>query len=285
MGPARSGYRHCMKAGLSQRALVQFCMSPHFRGKTRIENWLIDRVPPRLQHPFGFGIELDPDNREERSCYFRCAEPDTARFFRSYFRPGMTFLDCGAHIGFYSLLAAERGCRTVAFEPTPETFNRLKKNVQLNAFSNVDCRRLALSDENGRRPIFGFPGSTTGMNTLSHGETLGDCEVARLDDLEVPPPDVMKIDVEGSEVALLTGAAGTIRKHRPIIVIEVSGTTAAYFGQTPKDVVDAVYSIGDWRMLYLWGRRPPEVTDRSLPHTTRLGPMHGWNYAFIPRET
>jgi hypothetical protein len=122
------------------------------------------------------------------------------------------------------------------------------------------------------------------MNTLSHGDALAECKVVRIDDLDLPPPDVMKIDVEGSEVSLLHGAAETIRRHRPVIVIEVSGTTAAYFGQVADDIIEAVYSLGDWRMLYLWGRHPIEITDRSLPHTDRLGPMHGWNYAFIPRD-
>ena len=273
-----------MAVGIGQRALVRFCLSRHFRGKTRLENWLIDRVPLRLQHPFGFDIELDGDDSAERNWYFRCAEPDTARFFRSLLRPGMTFFDCGAHIGFYTLLAAERGCTTVAFEPTPDTFERLCRNVAINVFSAVDCRQEALSDETGIGQIFGFPDSNSGMNTLSHGDALAECKVVRIDDLDLPPPDVMKIDVEGSEVSLLHGAAETIRRHRPVIVIEVSGTTAAYFGQVADDIIEAVYSLGDWRMLYLWGRHPIEITDRSLPHTDRLGPMHGWNYAFIPRD-
>ena len=280
---AHGRYRDFMEVGIAERALVQFCLMSHFFGKTRLENWLINRVSPRRRHPFGFDIELDPESLEERGLYFRCAEPDTTRFLRKLLRPGMTFLDCGSHVGFYSLLAAAGGCRVVAFEPSPITFDRLHRNVELNAYENVDCRLLALSDENCRRPIFGFPGSNTGMNTLSHGEFLAECEVVRLDDLDVPPPDIMKIDVEGSEVALLRGAARTISKHRPVIVIEVSGTTAAYYDQTTQDVIDAVYSLGDWSMYYLWGRRPVEITDRSLPHTDRLGLMHGWNYAFVPR--
>jgi len=268
-----------------QRALVRFCSLPHIKGKTHVEDVLISLVRPALRHPLGFEIELDVEDPEERARYFRSTEPETSRFFESALGPGSVFFDCGSHIGFYTLQAAAQGARVVAFEPTPSTFDRLVANVAANGFGEVDCRNVALADTPGRLTIRGFRGSNFGMNTLAEtvGLPIGECEVVRLDDLDLPVPTLIKVDVEGSEVALLQGAEQTIRRHRPTIVMEVSGHTAAYFGQTADEVVEAVMDLGNWDVFWLRGRRPRRVAGSDLPHRRVLGEMHGANYVFRPR--
>jgi FkbM family methyltransferase len=226
-------------------------------------------------------MRLDPASRWERAEFFRSNEPDTARFLRAQLGPGRVFYDCGANLGLYSLLAAAVGASVVAFEPTPKTFDRLVVNVEANRF-DVQCLALALADRSGRETIYELSDTNSGMNTLTHGTPVAEVEVARLDDLELPAPHLLKIDVEGSELALLAGAAETIRRHRPTLVVELSGWTSSYVGATTQDVVDRIFELGNWQMWWLRGRRPVAVRRGDLPHERVLEPGHGWNYAFTP---
>src|SRR6185503_6407505 len=70
--------------------------------------------------------------------------------FLSLIKPHMTVLDVGAHIGYYTLLAAKRVKQVYCFEPDPETFQLLSRNVRTNGHTNVGCFQSAVSDKTGR---------------------------------------------------------------------------------------------------------------------------------------
>ncbi len=80
------------------------------------------------------------------------SEIETATFVSSFLRPGMTFIDVGAHIGEYTLLAAKLvgdAGQVHAFEPQPSLFPLLQDGIQLNEFSHVTANQLALCDHVG----------------------------------------------------------------------------------------------------------------------------------------
>ncbi len=119
--------------------------------------------------------------------------------------------------------------RIVAFEPLHSTANLLRRNLKLNHIDNVEVIEKALSDRNGPATFYLYEGNE--MNSLlpthmsfdrdneeSHGNTI--VETVRLDDYNFSP-DLVKIDVEGAELDVLKGMKETIRRTRPILLVEV----------------------------------------------------------------
>jgi FkbM family methyltransferase len=160
-------------------------------------------------------------------------EPQVQRALVELLAEGQVVYDIGAASGFYSLIAARRVIpdgKVVAFEPIPESAARLRGNVSLNGFENVTVIELALGDHLGRAVMVEGDERDQAMTiAIPAASGLGGVEVpvATIDELvaggTIPPPDVVKMDVEGAEVAVLRGAAKTLRENAPVLLIEVHG--------------------------------------------------------------
>jgi FkbM family methyltransferase len=125
-----------------------------------------------------------------------------------------TFYDIGANVGFYSLLAASKGCSVFSFEPVPENILAIKNHLRINQLE-ATIMPLALSDTDGEASF-----SVGENNSIGHlGEGSLSVTTAKLDSLGLQTPDVMKIDVEGAEYLLLQGAEQTLKKHSPAIYL------------------------------------------------------------------
>jgi FkbM family methyltransferase len=145
-------------------------------------------------------------------------EPNVTRAFTEAVGPGDVVLDVGAHIGYYTVLAASlvgRQGHVYAFEPSPVNYRRLQANVDLNAFDNVTTHQFAVGEQPGRAVLYESTGQNSGLATL-HAElagksgvparevTVGVAPVASV----VPEADlrrvrVIKIDVEWHELEVL----------------------------------------------------------------------------------
>jgi FkbM family methyltransferase len=135
--------------------------------------------------------------------------------------------DIGANVGYYSLLASElvgdKG-RVFAFEPQPRAVAYLRKHLEINHVKNVTVLECAVSDKVGKARFCRGLDSSTG-----HLDNQGENEVSTvtLDSLakegRIPPPDVMKIDVEGGELSALTGSQTILDNHHPKIFLEMHG--------------------------------------------------------------
>ena len=147
-------------------------------------------------------------------------------------RPGEHFADIGANIGSYTVLAAGgAGARVTAVEPIPTTFAHLERNIVLNRLTEqTRICRLGLSDCNGSLK-FSLELDTVN-HVLSAGEVLPsvDVPVVQLDELVGDDvPLLIKIDVEGHELAVLLGAEKTFADSRLLAVImETNGSGARY---------------------------------------------------------
>ena len=164
--------------------------------------------------------------------YVGLAEVDDMAFVAHMLRPGDLFVDVGANIGAYTVLAAAVGARCLALEPSPQTFARLSENLRLNDLTaTVTARQLAVGAASGELRF------TAGLDTVEHviarGESASATQVVAvqpLDDiLANDEPYVMKIDVEGFETEVIRGANRTLsRPSLSAIVIEMNGSGARY---------------------------------------------------------
>ncbi len=147
--------------------------------------------------------------------------------------------DVGAHFGYHSLALAAQGAQVVAFEPNALNAARLRENLARNPqlAARVRLRPEALSDREGTLEFV----QSTDLEETSSGSHLaagtppaGELAYERFQRVAVtcaradaliaagePPPTVMKVDVEGAEVLVLEGARELLRRHKPLLLVEV----------------------------------------------------------------
>jgi FkbM family methyltransferase len=151
--------------------------------------------------------------------------------------PGDLVWDVGANIGSYSLLAAEAGGGVVAFEPGPRARGSLVANASLNNLKGrINATPYALADCDSEGML--LPAERTGVRELAPDGDSGDTvPVRRGDSVDLPAPDVIKIDVEGAEVAVLDGLAETLATVR-VVYVEI------HDGIDPSEVTDRLSAAG-----------------------------------------
>jgi FkbM family methyltransferase len=172
-------------------------------------------------------------------------EPQVEDTLLSLLSPGDVFYDVGANVGWYSLLAARTVGSTgkvVAFEPSVSNAALLQENITANRLTNVTTIAAAVTDQNGWA-TFLYGGSLEGRLSKDDCEAQAERRAGRktpkrssvvpilaldswLAATEQPPPNVLKIDVEGAEVGVLRGMAQTLRSAKPALIIELHNTRA-----------------------------------------------------------
>ncbi|PWR25483.1 FkbM family methyltransferase [Zavarzinia aquatilis] len=221
--------------------------------------WVCLRREPLFRIAPGAGLlKVPADFRYTSvSCYMMrdWAEIDL-HFLDRLIGPGDVFIDVGANIGIYSLRAAPLvgpAGLVVAVEPGRLSADRLAANVALNPdFTQIRLVRKAVSDREGRATFFhvfvGDDPQTFSLLTDGSHHGTEEVEVTTLDRLmaELAPGrlDCLKIDVEGVEAQVISGAAETIARHRPIILFEVNADLQKHRGDDKSGAFRAIEAFG-----------------------------------------
>ena len=169
---------------------------------------------------------------------------------------GGCFVDVGANVGAFSLVASEqRSARVLAFEPHPVTFAALRSNIDRNRRDNVELVCAAVGRDEGSVTITNTPGSsTTHIATTADRETIT-VPMVRLD-LELAAraiaPLIVKIDVEGFELDVLTGL-GAALTGVTVILVEMNGLGQAR-GGGEQAIIDVLENAGFIGPLYYKSR-------------------------------
>ena len=163
-------------------------------------------------------------------------ETGTERFVLEHLEPGSTFIDVGANIGYFSLLAAASGnAGVVAFEPQRAVADLLRQSAALNGVAaSVRVEHLALSDRPAVMRMPSCPGNT-GHSQLApagqEGVQPDPVSVVVLDDWldqnPTAPASVCKVDTEGNELGVLLGMRRLLARDGPALVIEMTGESSA----------------------------------------------------------
>ncbi len=159
------------------------------------------------------------------------AEPGVDRVLRENLKEGDTFIDIGAYIGYYSILArnivGESG-KVIAFEPNPESYKLLKKNFEMNGYTNCIAENIALSDEVGFVKLF-IGKYTDDSSSLFLAEevnaeryvTVKTMTFDKYCELHGVTPSFIKIDAEGAEYKILRGMQKIMDMLHPKLMIEI----------------------------------------------------------------
>jgi FkbM family methyltransferase len=197
------------------------------------------------------------------------ARSDLGRYISAHLKPGMTFVDVGANLGFYSLLARQAGADAVLIEPEPNHASYLERNSAV--FGKI--LHVAISDSAGTLPLYYLPSNTGAtslipapgfieggdivpvqtFSALAHSGQLGDAAKIAL----------IKLDVEGVEVEAIRGMKEFLQRgHRPPIWCELRGDRADHTPGTFRAVRDILTGFG-YEARDTKGRHPsPAQTDK-----------------------
>lgn len=186
---------------------------------------------------------------------------DIANILHQYVTPNMVILDVGANIGEITLIAAKRvgsHGRVYAFEPIDKIANKLVQHVELNSLTQVNIHRCALGNEpNKQIPIYSSCGQQVsdkheGLGSLysknSQEQPIQYVELTTMDlwvskHPEINTIDLIKIDIEGAELACLQGAKETLNKFKPKIIIEIQDFSAKQAGYKASDIIDLLSDL------------------------------------------
>jgi FkbM family methyltransferase len=188
---------------------------------------------------------------------------------------GGVFYDIGANLGFFAMLGAhlaglQRG-HVYAFEAAPDNAEAIRSNAALNGIGNVTviAKAVAASSGRGRLQVVDDQSWSKLENYGEHPytEQVIDVDLIAIDDLiaagELRPPTVVKIDVEGAELAVLEGMSSTIDAYRPAIICELHDTHSEF--------VVAMRAHG-YRVINLEGTIPVAQEGASA-HALALPPL------------
>lgn len=205
----------------------------------------------------GHKLYLDPRDMGMARAFLlfrgRWEETET-KLFRSIVRPGMTVVDIGANVGYYTLLAAKLAGpagRVYAFEPGPENFRLLRRNVAENGYRNVTLVPQAVSSRSGTASLT-LDRSSSGGHSLSQFRGAADSvtvETTSLDDFfaarEAPAIDVIKMDAEGAEYGILAGMQRVLERNPGLTLLtEFFPRAIRGFGSSPEEYVRRLAELG-----------------------------------------
>lgn len=203
----------------------------------------------------GIKISADARNRELGRILLGdgCWEPAQTEFFESILREGSVFVDVGAHIGYYALLGARRVLHTgrvYAFEPAPETFRALVRNIAQNSLSNVTAEQVAVSRASGQATLT-LSESDSASHSLAqspHGGRRIEVRTISLDEYFAGREtriDVIKMDAEGAELAILEGMQQTLARNPDLVLFtELYPQAMEAFGTSPVAYLDQLREAG-----------------------------------------
>jgi FkbM family methyltransferase len=182
-------------------------------------------------------------------------DPDVKYLIDSELADGGVYIDIGANIGYFCLLAAsKKNVEVLAFEPSPRERNRLYDNIQLNAFTNVSVFPYALSDEEQKLHLSIARDWNPGLNSF-----IVDLGSERVDSIEVgcyrfdslitdeilKKVKVIKMDVEGYEMTVLNGMTGSMQKlQNAKFILEINSSFLKKAGASVEMVYDFFTSYG-----------------------------------------
>lgn len=218
-------------------------------------------------------------------------ESATRLWLERFLGPGMTMVDLGAHIGYFSLIAVRRvgpSGSVYAFEPQPRVYDLLVKNIEANGFQSIIRPvKKAVSNAAGPAALFieeNFAPSAS-LYQLPVGSERAAVETTTLDAFFAaegwPPVHLIKMDIEGAEKAALEGMRELAKRNHGLIkvIMEFNPRVQARAGVTPEELFETLLALGFQRFSAI---RRSQWQRLSIPQNipdlvSMLGPRHYLN--------
>lgn len=220
----------------------QIVAHPENRGRraSRMARWVVWQGWQRLvKRPWtltlhdGVRMICHPhDNTTSLVLKYGLFDAQEMRFLLAWLRPGDTFVDVGANVAPYSLLAAAvRDARVVAFEPGTLARRTARANIDLNGVGGrIALEAAAVSDADGEALLTTDRWATNALATADYPGGLEQVRTITLDSYDAAhglgDVTLLKVDVEGHEAPVIRGASELISRCRPALIVEINDPVA-----------------------------------------------------------
>jgi len=192
-------------------------------------------------------------------CWLGSYEYNKQLLFKEYLNEGMIVYDIGANAGFYTLLSSflvgNKG-KVFSFEPFPLNIEFLQKHIELNLLHNVAIVPKAVSKENSMSLFKVGKNSSVGKIAEDGELKIKTVSLDKFIESDNPPPNFIKMDIEGAEYDALIGAKDTLKKYRPVIFLATHGK------DIHKKCINLLISFG-YQLKYI-GSKNYEETDEII---------------------
>ncbi|MDH5720415.1 MAG: FkbM family methyltransferase [Spirochaetia bacterium] len=210
-----------------------------------------------LSLPWKMKIITPPGFRGGRSYTAGVYEEDLTNLFKKIIKQSDTVVDCGALLGYYTLLASSLAGpegKVYSFEPEAKSCEYLKENIEINKLKNVICVNKALSEKTGFAQFASSESKSIGtvggfLSYDENEENTNKIETVSFDDyfkkLNWPPVDFIKMDIDGAEKYALLGMKQLSKKNSKLkMVMEVDHNAIKNSKSNPKELCDILMGLG-----------------------------------------
>ncbi len=238
----------------------------------RMRNDLYERNKPKektIINVLGNKIIIDPaEHGVHRDLWIdNIREPLVTSEFISCLRPDDIVVECGANIGYYALLEAQRVKKVYAVEPYKKTFDQLNDNIKLNGYTNIETECIGFSDKKGKEKL--YINRKSNWNTFREQDKINEdnyveCDMNTIDNFfsnKPKKPTVIRMDVEGYEGNILKGAKETLKSIR-MIFLELHGDMIP--SEDVLDIIKLIESCG-LRICFIAKYDRPMICKRLSP--------------------
>ena len=221
----------------------------------KIRPFHIDEEGLWFETKYGFSVYSNLKDRILKLETNAVWEPMESTFIINNVSERTVFVDVGANIGYFSMLAArQKACRVLAIEPTPVTYDMLRRNIEHNLFADViEPLNIALGDKECTAKFVCSLGPKNHIeyeidNVHRNLPTI-DVNVTTLDSLlkdrdDIDTIDIVKVDIEGAEYGFLQGAKKTLETFEPIIVMELEEHRLSKYNVTADHIFTFMTGLG-----------------------------------------
>jgi len=241
----------------------------HYSLKHRLLAWtsvnLFDNVTYTVHHGLLKGMKRKGGLGWIPAMFAPTVETAEHKFWSNLNLAGMTVYDVGAFHGLLALLFASRAKSVVCFEPNDRNYKRLMENLTLNGLKNVQVRKFGVGSRQETLKMVGNPlmpgGSSVDSKLVDDIVRSGqptvvqEISVITLDEeiprAQLPPPDFIKIDIEGWELEALRGARRTLETKKPAVFLEMHGDTVREKKRKVSEIVAFLWEINYHRILHI----------------------------------
>ena len=207
---------------------------------------IADKVYKKRLHD-SFYMLLNPtEHIQQQLFWYGYYEKDLSDLLKKMLRSNDVFIDIGANIGYFSLLSAKilPSIKVFSFEPVKDLFQKMNENFSLNDSKNIVAISAAVGEMNEQRELYLSTPDNLGMSSFQQPENYSGrrekVKVISIDDWfktsGLTKINLIKLDIEGSELAALKGMRAVLEEQRPVLIVEINPETLLQFELKPVDI-------------------------------------------------
>jgi len=209
---------------------------------------IADRVYKKRLHN-SFYMLLNPtEHIQQQLFWYGYYEKELGDLLKKMLRSNDVFIDIGANIGYFSLLSASisPSVKVISFEPVKDLFEKMNENFSINDNKNIVAINVAVGEMNEQRELYLSAPDNLGMSSFYQPENYSGrnekVEVIAFDDWfktsGLTKIDLIKLDIEGNELAALKGMSAVLENQKPALIVEINPETLSQFGLKPLDILN-----------------------------------------------